>query len=575
MTLRGRFWVLISLLFCIVIAVAVRLVYLQSINRPFLEKAWQTQSTRFINVNAYRGMILDRDGIPLAVSSLVNSIVLDPVTLLKNPIAVRQIAKLAPGNISKDELWRVLRSHQSLRYWFWQRDLPPFMVKDILVARVAGVYIVPSFKRFYPQGACVAQIVGFTGFSGEGRDGIELQHNRLLMDKEGKEKVRVNGKGQIIQKLDQLKAPHSGEDVQLSIDIRLQTEAYKALERAVEDNKAESGTVVLVNVRTGEVLAMVSVPSFNPNDLSDRVSSGVRARALTDVFEPGSTVKPLIMSMALDSKRYTPTTPIDTSPGWYYIQHHRVRDDANFGQLTTTGVLKKSSNVGISRIALSFPPENIYKTYSDFGLGQMTGVKFPGQRMGYVPTMSNTPSPFVWATMTFGYALTATPLQIVRAYAAIANQGIELPMSLLKREKAPIGYRVIKETTAKAILAMLHTVVEPGGTGILANVPNYQVAGKTGTAHKVGPNGFYKNKFDAFFAGIAPLNDPQFAAVVFIDNPQKGHFSKYGGVSAAPVFSRVMSKALQLYNVRPFGGKQVEQWKHMTRAQLERLVAIA
>jgi cell division protein FtsI (penicillin-binding protein 3) len=433
------------------------------------------------------------------------------------------------------------------------RHLRPARAERIMALEIPGVRKRREYRRYYPTAEVSSQAVGFTGIDDQGQEGLELAYDAALSGRSGRKRVVQDRLGRVVEDLERVRPAEHGADLRLSIDRRLQYLAYRALKGAVERRDAKAGSLAVMDVTSGEVLAMVNQPAFNPNNRGEREGAVLRNRAVTDVFEPGSTMKPLTVAAALQTGRFTPQTEVFTAPYRIRIGGHTIADRRDLGRLDVADVVRMSSNVGASRIALSLEARHMWRTFADFGLGRRTRSGFPGEVRGELAP------PGGWgvleqATMAFGYGVAATPLQLVRAYAAIANDGVLPPVRLRRREAqsgtgAGTGERVLPASTARAIQAMLDSAVSPRGTGTRAQIAGYRVAGKTGTAHKVDATGYAEDRYRAVFAGFAPVRDARLAAVVMLDEPAEGAY--YGGEVAAPVFARVVAGALRLRGVAP------------------------
>jgi len=522
---------------------------LQVVRRDFLRDQGDVRHVRTVPVPAHRGMMVDRNGEPLAISTPVWSIWADPGPLLEAPDRWRALAKALRMSV-RDLRARVHGASDKEFVWL-KRQLTPSRAKEVLALNVPGVGRRREYRRYYPTGEVSGQVLGFTGIDDHGQEGLELAYDDWLAGHSGRKRVVQDRLGRVVEDLELLQPAEHGRDLRVSLDRRLQYLAYRELKTAVAHHGAKGGSLVMLDVHTGEVLAMVNQPAFNPNDTSERSGDIVRNRAVTDVFEPGSTMKPLTITAALESGRFTPETPISTAPGTYRVGGHTISDDRNLGTLDVSGVIIKSSNVGASRIALSMDPGALYRTYARYGLGVSSGSGFPGEASGTLRP------PNAWgrleqATMAFGYGVSVTTLQLTRAYAAIAADGVLPPIRFRKvadiAAEANQRERIMSSETARELRRMLEAVVSPRGTGDRGSVSGYRVAGKTGTAHKVSAHGYADKRYRALFAGFAPASHPRIAAVVMVDEPQGDY---YGGLVAAPVFSRVMAGALRLLDIRP------------------------
>ena len=421
------------------------------------------------------------------------------------------------------------------------------MASAVLDLGVAGVYDRQEYRRYYPAGEVTSHVVGFTNIDEQGQEGIELAYDRWLSGEPGRKRVLKDNRGRVIKDLMLIRDAKPGKDLQLSIDLRLQYLAYRELKAVVDAHKARGGTLVMLDADSGEVLAMVNQGSFNPNDRSQLSSQHLRNKAITDLFEPGSTMKPLTVAAALESGGYQPDTKVDTSPGYRRFGRFTIRDARNYGQLALSDIIVKSSNVGVSKIANDLGGDALRAFYARLGLGQGTGIGFPGEAVGVLPARPSW-QPVEEATLSYGYGLSVNALQLAQAYMVLANGGIRYPVSLVRQEQKPQGQRVLSEQVSLAVRNMLRDAVAKG-TGGRAQPALYAAGGKTGTVHLVGASGYEKDQYKAIFAGMAPMDDPRIVTVVAVDAPQAGEY--YGGEVAAPVFARVMSDALRLLNVKP------------------------
>ncbi|MBK5930909.1 peptidoglycan D,D-transpeptidase FtsI family protein [Halochromatium salexigens] len=526
--------------------------YRQVVETDFLKNEGTKRFLRDREIPARRGIIMDRNGEPLAISTAVATIWADPQHLIARADAFEALARALEEPEEALAARIAQYANKGRRYMYLQRRVEPHRaraVEDVVETyRLAGVGMDTEYRRFYPSGEILGQVVGFTGIDDQGQEGIELIRNDQLEANPGKRRVIQDGHRRIVEEVEQLRAPVHGEDVVLSIDQRLQFLAYRELKRAVEEHQAIGGSAALLDVRTGEILALVNQPSFNPNQPRRESAEARRNRALTDVFEPGSTVKPFVIAAALERGLIKPHTAIDTSPGVLRIGRNRVRDYRDLGQLDTTSILTKSSNVGVVKIAQQMDRAVLWQLYGAIGFGQTTEVGFPGERTGYLPHYSDWSS-FEHATLAFGYGLNVTTLQLAQAYAIIAADGLKRPMTLFRRDRIPPAERVLTPATARAVRQMLETVISSDGTARRAAIPGYRVAGKTGTAKKATANGYVDGKYQSVFVAMVPVTEPRFVMVVMVDEPSGEDY--YGGLVAAPTFAKVMPAALRLYNVAP------------------------
>ncbi len=541
-----RFW--FALLFLLLIASGLiwRMVYLMVLNRDFLLNQSNARVLRVIDIPAYRGMVVDRNGKPLAVSTPVDSVWINPTQFSADPQDLTELCRLL--GISLIDLQQRLQQDPEREFMYLKRRINPALAAQVKGLSIPGVYLQREYRRYYPEGEIAAHIVGFTNIDDQGQEGLELAYNEWLRGVPGKKQVIKDRLGHIIANVKVLKEPQPGHDLTLSIDRRIQYLAYRELKEAVEKYKAASGSVIVVDVKTGEVLAMVNQPSYNPNNRPQEHDGRYRNRAITDVFEPGSTAKAFSVANAFMYGNFTPETPVNTSPGWMTVEGKVVRDIHNNGAIDVTRVLQKSSNIGVTKLTLAVPPNTLWNTLHRLGFGQPTAVNFPGESSGFLPFHKNW-HPFTLATLSFGYGFSVTNLQLVQAYTILAAHGIKRPLSLLKTDAPKVGEQIIEAKIARQVLKMLETVVEEGGGAIRANVPGYIVAGKTGTVRIVGPHGYDPRRHIGFFVGVAPAANPRLAISVMINDPQSGGY--YGGIVAAPVFSKVMAGALRVMEVPP------------------------
>lgn len=544
----ARLWV-VGLAFAVAVGgLTWRLVELQVLNRDFLRGEGKARHLRIMKAPAHRGMITDRHGQPLAISTPVASVWFNPPLLRE---AKEQWPALARAvGVSTAYLRERVEAAGSREFYYLERQVRPEIARQVQALDIPGVNLQSEYRRYYPAGAVAVHVVGFTNIDGRGQEGLELAFDGMLRGIPGKKRVIQDRLGRVIGNVEQLKAPRPGRDLRLSIDLRLQYLASRELKETVRKYDARAGSMVILDIHTGEILAMVNQPSCNPNNRAQLKAYLYRNRAVTDLFEPGSTSKPFTIAAALKSGKYQPHTPINTAPGYFRVGRYTIHDAHNYGLIDVTKVIKKSSNVGASKIALSLDPQRLWQGYARVGFGTPTASGFPGEVGGHLPdpiTFGKTE--IAQATLSFGYGLSVTALQLARAYAAFGTGGVIKPVTFLYREQAPEGRRVWSEQTASAVLSMLERVVSEGGTGERARVPNYRVAGKTGTAKVAIPGGYSEDRYMALFAGLIPASQPRLAAVVVIYEPQGPIY--WGGWVAAPVFSRVMGGAMRLLNIAP------------------------
>lgn len=514
----------------------------------FLQDAGEARTVRSETLNAYRGVITDRHGELLAVSTPVKTLFANPQEIDESQLP--EIAKAL--GLSKQALAKKFSKYQNKQFMYLARHLPPHEAEPVLNKKFKGVYAQDEFRRFYPAGEVVAHIVGFTGIDEQGQEGIELGFDHWLAGEQGEKRVVKDLKGNVVKDLGLVKSPKSGNDLRLTIDLRLQYLAHKELKAAIARQNAKSGSLVMMKADTGEILAMVNQPSYNPNNRSRVNPEQLRNRAITDVFEPGSTMKPFALMAALESGHVTPSYTVDTSPGYIFVGGKVIPDPVNYGVLSLSKIISKSSQVGISKIALSMEPNIIRDMYFRAGLGQSTGLGFPGESNGSLPNRMKW-HPVEQATFSYGYGLSVNAVQLAQAYGVIASGGMFNSAKLIMQDEMQPGHRIVDETYVSQITKMLKEVVKPGGTATMANIEEYVVAGKTGTAHKVKKQGYADDKYVALFAGFAPADNPEIVSVVIINEPpSEGGYS--GGKAAAPVFAQAMSKALKLLRVPPSHG---------------------
>ena len=545
-----RHYFVLFVLLALLVSLLGRAVYLQVVESAFLSEQGVQRQIRTIMTPAYRGAILDRHGTPLAISTPVDSVWVNPQEVLQNLDGLRQVVERLGLNY-RDIVAR-LKQKSNKEFVYLKRQLEPDFARS--VADLAnGVYLEREYQRYYPAGEVVSHLVGFTDIDDRGQEGLERVYQEWLSAESGQRRVIRNRKGEVIEEIAQIKPARSGQDLFTSIDMRLQYIAYRSLARAIKYHNASAGSAVLMDVDTGEVLAMVNQPSFNPNQSKSQKASHRRNRAVTDVFEPGSTMKPFTLAAAMDRNLYGRNSRINTSPGWFMVSGHPIKDTRDYGELDLAGILRKSSNVGASRIAMSLSEEALWDSFGDYGFGEPTGIAFPAESSGYFRHHSQ------WqkldhATVAFGYGLSVSTTQLARAYATIAGMGKQPEVSLIRRdpiedESSLITRTVMKSSTARSLIKMLETVVGPEGTAKSAAISGYRVAGKSGTARKSVAGGYQEDDYVALFAGLAPASHPKLVMAVMIDQPSQNGY--YGGVVAAPVFRDVMSNALRILDIAP------------------------
>ncbi len=545
LTSSVRHWLVLAVIGSLFAVMAGRALFLQFFNADFLKQRGNAQALKVIDVSAVRGMILDRNGQPLAISTPVDAVSADPSKLYANPKSWKPLAKIL--GISYSELKAKIKRNRKRRFIYLNRQVLPDTAERAMALDIEGVFLRREYRRYYPLGAVTGHLVGFTNVDGRGLEGIELAYNESLRGHRGKDQVIRDASGHIIEHVSNIERAADGEDLVLSIDSRIQYLAYRALKKAVVENKATSASAVVVDVRSGEILAMVNEPGYNPNNRRQLRSSRFRNRAVTDSFEPGSTVKPLTVVAALENRYVTPQTIIETDGGTMKLARFTIRDTHDYGNLSVSDAIMKSSNVAAAKMALKLKNRELWSVLNRVGFGQKPGSGLPGEAKGAFQNYSD------WrdirrATIGYGYGLSVTPLQLTQAYATLANDGRRVPLSILRRSDAPAGKQVISTTVAKQVRSMLELAVSDEGTGKNARIPMYHVAGKTGTSRKAEGKG-YSKRYNAIFAGMAPATRPRLAMVVVVNEPSSGKY--YGGTVAAPVFASVMTGALRLLDVAP------------------------
>jgi cell division protein FtsI (penicillin-binding protein 3) len=517
-------------------------VYLQGINNDFLQEKGSERYSRVIEMSAHRGMITDRNGEPLAVSTPVESVWASPADVEADNKQVRQLAQIL--GMGTEELKSRL-AEESRDFVYLKRQLPPDQAEQVISLNLPGISLQREYRRYYPAGEEAAQMLGFTGQDDNGQEGLELALQNRLAGKAGSQRVIKDRRGHIVEDAGSLHAPKPGSDIVLSLDSKVQHLAYRELENAVHQHHAKAGAVVVLDANSGEVLALANYPGFNPNNRGKINAKAMRNRAIADLFEPGSTMKPFTVATAIEHGKVRPDTLINTEHGVFNVGNKQIHDSHPEAMLTVAQVIQKSSNVGAAKMALSLEPHTLWQSLSDSGFGAPTGSNFPGEAAGKLRD-PKTWRPIEQATMSYGHGLSVNLLQLARAYTVFANNGELKPISLLKLEAPVVGRKVFSGSTAHALRDMLELVVQPGGTAPLAQVAGYRVAGKTGTAHKL-ENGRYVNRYVASFVGFAPASNPRLVVAVMIDEPDNGQY--YGGLVAAPVFSKVTGAALQSLDV--------------------------
>ncbi len=535
----------------VLLAVAVllllwRVVYLHVLNKDFLQQQGDARHLRVVTLSAHRGMITDRYGEPLAVSTPVDSVWANPQELIEARDELPRLAKLL--DLDPDKLQRLLAGSGAREFVYLKRHISPNLAQQVMALNLPGVDLQREYRRYYPDGEVMAHVIGFTNIDDVGQEGLELAYDDWLRGEPGAKRVIKDGKNRIVEDVESIRAPRPGKDLVLSLDRRIQYLAYRELKAAVQDNKARSGSAVVLDMHTGEVLAMVNQPSYNPNNRKDLTGRQDRNRAVTDLFEPGSTMKPFTIACALESGKYQPDTPIDARGGHFQVGRKIISDVHDYGLIDVSRVIIKSSNVGASKIALSLPPQMMWNMFTRMGFGSITGSGFPGEASGLLANYHRW-SEIEHATLSYGYGLSVTPLQLVSAYATLALDGRRRPVTFLRTEQVVPSEPLVSMKTIKELRTMMEGVVSDEGTADLAKIPGYRVAGKTGTVKVAYEGGYADKRYLAVFAGFAPASQPRLAMVVMVDEPMNGKI--YGGQVAAPVFEHVMSGALRLLDIPP------------------------
>lgn len=532
-------------------ALAAQVGYLTLVKKDFLQDQGDARSVREVVIPSRRGVIRDRLEEPLAISTPVVAVWSDPS---RHRLSRSDIDRLAPLlELDAAQLAERLNRQADKGFVYLKRRLSWAAAGRIRALGIEGLHFSEEYRRYYPAREAAAHVVGVTNIDDRGLEGIELAFDYLLSGKHGRKVVLKDRLGATIRDLEYIAAPRLGQDVSLSIDLRLQYFAYRELKDAVAGHRAASGSIVILDARTGEILALVNSPSYNPNAALAQGLAGMRNRAVTDAYEPGSTVKPFAVLAALETGNYAPDTVVDTAPGYWAVRRKLIEDPVNYGELTLAGIVRKSSQVGISKVALALPERAVFEVLQRAGAGDVVSSGLPGEAVGTFDD-SGLRSEVVRATLAYGYGLSVSPLQLAQAYLSIANDGVRLPLSIIKLSQPPAGQRVFDAALTRQLLAMMEGVTDRTGTAPGARVPGYRVAGKTGTARLVGSDGYTDQRHVAWFAGVAPLTDPQIVMVVVVNQPGGPKVS--GGAVAAPIFSRVAERALRLLGIAP----DAQQW---------------
>ncbi len=527
-------------------ALVARAVYLQVLDKDFLNQQADTRHLRTEKISAHRGTITDRNGEPLAISTPVDSIWANPKEFAAAVDSIPQLARIL--ELDQQTVMRRVTRSMDKEFLYLKRHISPAQAKQVLDLKLPGINVQREYRRYYPASEVAGHLVGFTDIDDSGQEGLELAFNHWLAGESGAKRVLKDRLGRSVENVASIRPPHHGKDLRTSIDLRVQYLAYRTLKAAIKTHNAKSGSIVVLDVKTGEVLAMVNQPTYNPNDRSQLLPARYRNRAITDIFEPGSSIKPLVIASALESGEYRPSSIVDTSPGFVVVGPKRIADSNNLGRISLTTILARSSNVGVTKLAMTLQPDQLWGTMAQFGLGSLTSSGFPGESAGALIPY-NQWRPINQATLAYGYGVSVTPLQLAHAYATLGSNGVMRPISLVALDEPNEGESVISADTAIAVRRMMEEVVRPGGTGTKASIAGYRVAGKTGTAWKFSTGGYSEDEYISIFAGLAPASDPRLATVVVIDEPRGELY--YGSDVAAPVFADVMSESLRLLAVAP------------------------
>ncbi len=540
---RSRF-VLLALV-CSFGVLAGRAVYLQAVNADFLQMKGESRFSRVIEVPATRGRIVDRNGEAVAISTPVRSVWAIPEDVQATPAQVRKLALVL--GVDAGELEKKI-SDTTRDFVYLRRQIPPEQAERVAELGIRGIFSQREYRRYYPGGDGMAHVIGFTGVGDEGQEGIELAFQPSLAGKAGSRRVIKDRLGNIVEDIGSIRAAQDGKDLTLSIDGKIQNIAFGVLKATVDLHKAKAGAIVAIDVRSGEILALANMPSYNPNNRGKLTGAQLRNRVMTDTFEPGSTLKPFTVALAVDEGRVRPDTMIQTAPGKFTIANHTISDAHPSGALSVAQVIQKSSNVGAAKIALGLPREEMWDMFKRVGFGSASALGFPGEAQGKVRDW-RTWRPIEQATMSYGHGISVSLIQLARAYSIFARDGELMPLTLVKADMPVAGRRVISAETARAVRGMLELAVQAGGTAPRARVMGYRVAGKTGTAHKQENRAYAAHKYIASFVGFAPVSDPRIVIAVMIDEPSNGQY--FGGAVAAPAFAQVMQGALRRLGVPP------------------------
>ena len=527
------------------IALVGRAAHVQVIDNDFFIRQGEVRFARTLELPANRGRVLDRNGVLLASSVPAPSIWANPEDIDRDPAKLNQLARLL--GMTSAELNAKLQNDEKTFVWL-RRQMDEPMAKQVLALGIKGVYDIKEYKRLYPEGESAAHIVGFTNVEDKGQEGVELVFQQQLAGQAGSRRVIKDRLGRVVEAVGETVHPVDGQDLQLSIDSKVQFYAYQTLRNAVKEHKAKAGSVVVLDVQTGEILALANYPSYSPDKRVNLSGEQLRNRALTDTFEPGSTMKPFTVALALEKGLVKPETPIQTAPGRINITGSIISDVHPHGVLTVNEVIQKSSNVGTVKMAMQMQPREMWEMFSELGFGQKPSLPFPGVVSGRLRPYKSW-RPVEQATMSYGYGVSGSLFQVARAYTVFARDGVVVPVTMMKSDQQVQGMRVISQANAKAMRKMLQMAASPGGTGPQAQTIGYSVGGKSGTARKQEGKGYASKKYRSFFVGIAPIDQPRIVVAVMVDEPSNGVY--YGGAVAAPVFSQTVQQTLRLMGVQP------------------------
>jgi cell division protein FtsI (penicillin-binding protein 3) len=544
---RQRQWLLFGLLIAGAAGLIGRAVDLQLVAHGFLARQGDARYMRVATIIAHRGNIVDRNGEPLAISTPVDSVWVNPQELSGN---IEQLPHLAGAlGVDRTDLTRHISSNMARDFLYVARGLTPDDAQRVKALNLSGVYLTGGYRRYYPAGEVTGHLLGFTSIDDVGQEGTELSFDNWLAGEDGAKRVIQDSRGRKVEDVESIRPVRPGRDLSLSLDLRIQYMAYRELKSALVENRAHAGSMVVLDIDTGEVLAMVNQPAYNPNDRSQMLPGSYRNRAVTDLFEPGSSIKPFVVAAALASGKFNTNSVIDTSPGFIQVGERTFPDEHNLGVIGLSTVLAKSSNVGMIKLALQLAPQQIWSTLHRFGFGQVTASGFPGEAAGVFTNYSHWRAISI-ATLSHGYGISVSALQLAQAYSTLGALGVRHPISLLKVDLAPSGERILDESVCRSMITLLEAVTtQEGATGVRARIPGYRVAGKTGTIWKAVNGSYSKDRYTSVFAGLAPASNPRLAAVVVIDEPTAGKY--HGGDVSAPVFSAVVGGALRLLAVAP------------------------